>query len=44
MKLRNVARNVAKTNMKKVGMTRICKNEFFAKNWRDWVHKGGLKK
>lgn len=35
--IRSLARNRAKQNMKKSGMVKICKGDFFAKNWRYYV-------
>lgn len=35
--LRSLARNKAKNNMKKAGMTKIFRGDFFAKHWREFV-------
>lgn len=35
--IRSIARNRAKQNMKNNGLTKICKGNWFANNWRDWV-------
>lgn len=35
--LRSLARNRAKERMKKKGMVRICKGDFFAKHWRSYA-------
>lgn len=35
--IRSLARNRAKQNMKNNGMTKICKGDFFANNWRYYV-------
>ena len=47
--IRSLARNRAKNNMKKRGMTSICRKgkrnySWFADNWRDYVVMGGKKK
>lgn len=37
--LRSLRRSVAHNNMKKAGLRRVNKGEYFAKNWRDYVGK-----
>lgn len=47
--LRKLKRNVAKVNMKRAGMRKICKKDvkqydsWFSINWRDWIQKGKVK-
>ena len=35
--LRTLARNKAKNKMKQKGLSKICKGDFFAKHWREFV-------
>lgn len=41
--LRHLARNRAKTNMKKIGMRRVCKGDYFCKHWRRFNASWGKK-
>ena len=36
--MRKLKRTVAKYNMRRLGLTKICKDDFFAKNWRQYVN------
>lgn len=42
--MRKLKRLVAKNNMKKAGMSRICKKNggrsWFAQHWREWIWGG----
>lgn len=35
--MRKLKRRIAKVNMKKRGMRKICKDGFFASHWREYV-------
>ncbi len=37
--MRKLKRMVARNNMKKAGLSRIHKGDFFSKNWREYVNR-----